>query len=151
MALSAEEVDRYKRHLVLHDVGGQGQQKLKNAKVLIIGAGGLGSPVLTYLAAAGVGTLGIIDDDHVSLDNLQRQIVHDTNQVGILKTKSAKQRIAAINPHISVIEHPERLKAGNALNIIADYDIIADGSRGLRMRPRPQSPQPIALGRCRRT
>src|SRR5919206_3216838 len=98
--LTAEEVQRYKRHLVLRDVGAPGQQKLKAAKVLVIGAGGLGSPVLMYLAAAGVGTIGIIDDDRVSLDNLQRQIVHDTKSVGKAKTKSAAATIERLNPHV---------------------------------------------------
>ena len=102
MALTAEEIERYKRHLVLREVGGQGQQKIKAARVLVVGAGGLGSPVLMYLAAAGVGTLGIIDDDRVSLDNLQRQIVHDTAQVGIAKVQSAAETIAKLNPHVHV-------------------------------------------------
>ena len=128
MELTAEEIDRYKRHLVLHEVGGQGQQKLKAARVLVVGAGGLGSPVLLYLAAAGVGTLGIIDDDHVSLDNLQRQVIHDSDQVGTLKTKSAADAIARINPHVKVVLHSERLTADNAIDVISRYDIVADGS-----------------------
>ena len=128
MSLTAEEIDRYKRHLVLHEVGGQGQQKLKAAKVLIVGAGGLGSPLLMYLAAAGVGTIGIIDDDIVSLDNLQRQIVHDTSSVGMAKVDSAKATMARINPHVEVITHNLRLDHTNALDIIAQYDIVADGS-----------------------
>ncbi|HZT47172.1 MAG TPA: ThiF family adenylyltransferase, partial [Hyphomicrobiaceae bacterium] len=102
MALTALEIERYKRHLVLREVGGQGQQKLKAARVLVIGAGGLGSPLLMYLAAAGVGTIGIVDDDRVSLDNLQRQIVHDTAHVGMPKVDSARQTIARLNPHVSV-------------------------------------------------
>lgn len=128
MTLTPEEIDRYKRHLVLHEVGGQGQQKLKASRALIVGAGGLGSPVLMYLAAAGVGTLGIIDDDHVSLDNLQRQIIHDTSRVGDLKTESAADTIKRINPHVKVECHSERLTARNALSIISQYDIVADGS-----------------------
>ena len=128
MTLTPEEIDRYKRHLVLHEVGGQGQQKLKSSRALIVGAGGLGSPVLMYLAAAGVGTLGIIDDDHVSLDNLQRQIIHDTSRVGDLKTESAADTIKRINPHVKVKCHSERLTARNALSIISQYDIVADGS-----------------------
>lgn len=128
MSLSAEEIERYKRHLVLHNVGGQGQQKLKAAKVLVIGAGGLGSPVLMYLAAAGVGTIGIIDDDDVSLSNLQRQIVHVTAEVGEPKTLSAAKQLAALNPHIAIETHAERLTPTNALDIISKYDIVADGS-----------------------
>lgn len=128
MKLSTEEIERYKRHLVLKDVGGPGQQQLKTASVLVVGAGGLGSPVLLYLAAAGVGTIGIIDDDHVSLDNLQRQVIHDTDRVGELKTESASQTIARINPHVNVVTHSERLDAKNAMEIISNYDIVADGS-----------------------
>ena len=128
MTLTPAEIDRYKRHLVLREVGGQGQQKIKAARVLVIGAGGLGSPVLMYLAAAGVGTLGIVDDDTVSLDNLQRQIVHDTAGVGTPKVESARRSIARINPHVRVEAHDVRIDAGNALDLIAGYDIVADGS-----------------------
>ena len=99
MQFSKAEIDRYKRHLVLHDVGGQGQQKLKAARVLIIGAGGLGSPIALYLAAAGVGTIGIIDDDTVSLDNLQRQVIHRTSDVGRPKVESAREAVGRLNPH----------------------------------------------------
>lgn len=134
MTLTPEEIERYKRHLVLHEVGGQGQQALKAAKALIIGAGGLGSPLLMYLAAAGVGAIGIVDDDHVSLDNLQRQVIHGTGSVDALKTESAKETIARINPHVSVTLHSERLTAKNALEIIAGYDIVADGSDNFSTR-----------------
>lgn len=134
MTLTPEEIDRYKRHLVLHEVGGQGQQKLKKAKVLVIGAGGLGSPVLMYLAAAGVGTIGIIDDDHVSLDNLQRQVIHDTAHVGALKTQSAAEAIAQLNPHVETKLHSERLTGENALEVISQYDIVADGSDNFATR-----------------
>jgi molybdopterin-synthase adenylyltransferase len=134
MALTPEEIERYKRHLVLREVGGQGQQKLKAARVLVIGAGGLGSPVLMYLAAAGVGTLGIIDDDRVSLDNLQRQIVHDTPQIGIAKVASARETIAKLNPHVRVETHDARIDAGNALDLVARYDIVADGSDNFATR-----------------
>ncbi len=134
MTLSPEEIQRYKRHLVLKEIGGQGQQKLKAARVLVVGAGGLGSPVLLYLAAAGVGTLGIIDDDTVSLDNLQRQVIHDTAHVGKLKVVSARDTIARINPHVSVETYPTRLTADNALEILARYDIIADGSDNFATR-----------------
>ena len=134
MPLSAQEIERYKRHLVLRDVGGQGQQKIKAARVLVIGAGGLGSPVLMYLAAAGVGTLGIIDDDRVSLDNLQRQIVHDTPHVGLSKVESARETIARLNPHVRVEAHEARIDAKNALEIIAGYDVVADGSDNFATR-----------------
>jgi molybdopterin/thiamine biosynthesis adenylyltransferase len=134
MKLTPQEIDRYKRHLVLREVGGQGQQRLKAARVLVIGAGGLGSPLLMYLAAAGVGTIGIIDDDTVSLDNLQRQIVHDTARVGASKVESAKATLAAINPHVSVETWPVRLDARNALDIVGRYDIAADGSDNFATR-----------------
>jgi molybdopterin-synthase adenylyltransferase len=134
MPLTAEEIERYKRHLVLREVGGQGQQKLKAARVLVVGAGGLGSPLLMYLAAAGIGTIGIIDDDRVSLDNLQRQIVHDTPRVGLAKVESAKEAIARLNPHVEVDAFAERIGAGNALEIIARYDIVADGSDNFATR-----------------
>ena len=134
MSLTPAEIERYKRHLVLREVGGQGQQKLKAARVLVVGAGGLGSPVLLYLAAAGIGTIGIIDDDRVSLSNLQRQVVHDTGHVGSSKVESAAERLAAINPHVVVERHESRLDAGNALDIIARYDIVADGSDNFATR-----------------
>jgi len=127
MILSAEELERYARHIVLSDVGGAGQQKLKQAKVLVVGAGGLGSPLLQYLAAAGVGTLGIIDDDKVSLSNLQRQIIHDSDSVGAIKTASVKNAIARLNPHVNVIEHIARLSGENGEGIIQEYDLVADG------------------------
>lgn len=126
--LNPEEIQRYKRHLVLREVGGQGQQKLKASRVLVVGAGGLGSPVVMYLAAAGVGTIGVIDDDVVSLDNLQRQIVHETAQIGVPKVESAKLTVGRLNPHVTIETHNCRLTADNALDIIAQYDIVADGS-----------------------
>jgi adenylyltransferase/sulfurtransferase len=134
MSLSQAEIERYKRHLVLREVGGQGQQKLQAAKVLVVGAGGLGSPLLMYLAAAGVGTLGIIDDDRVSLDNLQRQIVHDTPGIGTPKVESARETIARLNPHVRVEAHDMRIEASNALDIISRYDIVADGSDNFATR-----------------
>jgi molybdopterin-synthase adenylyltransferase len=134
MALAPEEIKRYKRHLLLHDIGGQGQAKLKQARVLVVGAGGLGSPVLLYLAAAGVGTLGIIDDDHVSLDNLQRQVVHDTASVGRPKVDSAHETLAALNPHVVVETFEKRLDASNASEIISRFDIVADGSDNFTTR-----------------
>jgi molybdopterin-synthase adenylyltransferase len=134
MVLTPLEIERYKRHLVLREVGGQGQQKLKAARVLVVGAGGLGSPLLMYLAAAGIGTIGIIDDDRVSLDNLQRQIVHATPQIGLPKVASAAETIAKLNPHVDVEIHEQRLDASNALKIIARYDIVADGSDNFATR-----------------
>ncbi len=106
--LSQDEIERYKRHILLPEVGGEGQQRLKNARVLVIGAGGLGAPVLQYLAAAGVGTLGIADDDHVSLSNLQRQVIHDSGTLNELKTASAAQAIARLNPNVRVMRFEER-------------------------------------------
>jgi adenylyltransferase/sulfurtransferase len=134
MKLTPEEIERYKRHLVLRDVGGQGQLKLKSSRVLIVGAGGLGSPVIMYLAAAGVGTLGIVDDDRVTLSNLQRQIVHDSGHVGRLKVDSARETVRQLNPHVRVEAHAERLSAANALDIIGRYDLVADGSDNFATR-----------------
>ncbi|MBU1212423.1 MAG: molybdopterin-synthase adenylyltransferase MoeB [Alphaproteobacteria bacterium] len=134
MTLTTEEIERYKRHLVLREVGGQGQQKLKAARVLLVGAGGLGSPLAVYLAAAGVGTLGLIDDDVVSLSNLQRQILHDTSHVGKLKVDSGRDAIGRLNPHVVVETHPVRLDSHNALDIIAGYDIVCDGSDNFATR-----------------
>jgi adenylyltransferase/sulfurtransferase len=133
-SLSSEEIERYKRHLVLKEIGGQGQQKLKAARVLVVGAGGLGSPLLAYLAAAGVGTIGVIDDDAVSLDNLQRQIVHDTARVGTPKVASAREMVGRLNPHVTVEAIEARLTAANALELIARYDIVADGSDNAETR-----------------
>lgn len=127
MALTDDQLERYARHIILKEVGGPGQQKLMRAKVMVIGAGGLGSPLLLYLAAAGVGTIGIIDDDQVDLSNLQRQVIHKTAAVGVDKTKSALRAIAEINPDIKVIAHQERLDEHNAEEIIKSYDIVADG------------------------
>ena len=132
--LTPEEIARYKRHLVLREVGGQGQQALKAARVLVVGAGGLGSPLLLYLAAAGVGHIGIIDDDTVSLDNLQRQIVHDTAHIGVRKVESAAETIAGLNPHVTVEAIAARIDTGNALDIIGRYDIVCDGSDNFATR-----------------
>ena len=132
--LSQSEIERYKRHLVLKDVGGQGQQRLKAARVLCVGAGGLGSPLAMYLAAAGVGTIGIVDDDRVSLSNLQRQIAHDTPHVGVPKVESARAMIARLNPHVAVEMHQTRIDAGNALDLVSSYDIVADGSDNFATR-----------------
>lgn len=125
---SRDELQRYSRHIILPEIGGAGQQKLKQARVLVIGAGGLGSPLLLYLAAAGIGTLGIVDDDTVSLSNLQRQVLHGTESIGRRKTESGAIAIAGLNPHVRVIEHNERLTPENADRLIGAYDIVADGS-----------------------
>ncbi len=126
--LSAEELERYGRHIVLPEIGGSGQQKLKQSRVLVVGAGGLGSPALQYLAAAGVGTLGIVDDDSVSLSNLQRQIIHDTTTVGTSKLDSARSAIERLNPNVSVDLHNFRLTSQNAPPLVARYDVVVDGS-----------------------
>jgi molybdopterin/thiamine biosynthesis adenylyltransferase len=126
--LDDDELRRYARHIVLPEIGGPGQQKLKRARVLVIGAGGLGAPVLQYLAAAGVGTLGIVDDDTVSLSNLQRQVIHDTGALGEAKVDSAAEAIARINPHVTVERHRLRLTPGNAEALVARYDLVVDGS-----------------------
>jgi molybdopterin-synthase adenylyltransferase len=134
MALSSEEIERYARHLVLPEVGGPGQNKLKSAHVLVIGAGGLGAPLLLYLAAAGVGTIGICDQDTVGLSNLQRQVIHTTQNIGKLKTKSAAEMITAINPHVNVVQHVTRISAENASDIIAQYDVVADACDNFNTR-----------------
>lgn len=134
MSLSDGELERYARHIVLREVGGVGQARLKAARVLVVGAGGLGSPVILYLAAAGVGTIGIADDDAVSLSNLQRQIAHRTADIGRPKTASARDAVQAINPGVTVEAHPVRLDASNALDLISRYDIVADGSDNFATR-----------------
>ena len=134
MALTDEQLERYARHIVLKEIGGPGQQKLLNAKVLVIGAGGLGSPCLMYLAAAGVGTLGVIDNDTVSLSNLQRQIIHGTDDVGRTKTESAADAVQRINPDVTFHQHTERLRAENARDIVSQYDIVADGCDNFETR-----------------
>ncbi len=124
---SNEQIERYSRHIILKEVGGIGQTKLLEAKVLLIGAGGLGSPAALYLAAAGVGTLGIIDMDVVDLSNLQRQILHGTNDIGRLKTESAMETIADINPDVEVAAYTNRISSENALELIEKYDLVLDG------------------------
>jgi molybdopterin/thiamine biosynthesis adenylyltransferase len=124
---SDDEVERYARHLVLREIGGQGQQKLKAAKVLVVGAGGLGGPAALYLAAAGVGTLGLVDADHVSLSNLQRQILFSTPDVGESKTDRGAQHLAALNPEVQLVSHPFALTADNAEALIGQYDLVLDG------------------------
>jgi molybdopterin-synthase adenylyltransferase len=132
--LSPDELERYARHIVLREVGGPGQAALKAARVLVIGAGGLGAPVLMYLAAAGVGTLGVVDDDTVSLSNLQRQIIHATPDIGRPKVESAAERIHALNPHVMFAAHAVRLEAANALALMANYDLVLDGSDNFETR-----------------
>ena len=126
MALSSDELERYARHIVLPEVGGPGQNKLKKSRVLVIGAGGLGAPVLQYLSAAGVGTLGIVDHDHVSLSNLQRQIIHTMDFIGRPKADSAEHFINALNPNIVVEKHSYRITPENATDLVSRYDVIAD-------------------------
>jgi molybdopterin-synthase adenylyltransferase len=132
--LSADELERYARHIVLREVGGPGQAALGRARVLVIGAGGLGAPVLLYLAAAGVGTLGVVDDDVVTLSNLQRQVIHTTPDIGAAKVDSAAAMIRRLNPHVAVGVHGVRLTAQNALDLIGRYDIVADGSDNFATR-----------------
>ncbi len=131
---SQEEIERYARHIVLRGVGGPGQQKLKAARVLVVGAGGLGSPLVQYLAAAGTGEIGIIDDDVVSLSNLQRQVLHGTGDIGRAKVVSARDAIKRLNPHVKVIALPKRLTADNARAMVRGFDVVADGSDNFATR-----------------
>jgi adenylyltransferase/sulfurtransferase len=133
-SLSAEELERYARHIVLREVGGPGQAALRRARVLVIGAGGLGAPVLLYLAAAGAGALGIVDDDTVALSNLQRQVIHATSDIATPKVDSAAAAIGRLNPHVAVEPHHLRLTAQNALDLIGSYDIVVDGSDNFATR-----------------
>lgn len=132
--LTVDEVRRYSRHLIIPDVGMDGQKRLKNAKVLCVGAGGLGSPALMYLAAAGVGTLGIVEFDEVDESNLQRQIIHSQADIGKSKALSAKETVQGINPLVNVILHEERLEAENVMDIFAQYDLIVDGTDNFATR-----------------
>jgi adenylyltransferase/sulfurtransferase len=132
--LNADELERYARHIVLREVGGPGQAALKNARVLVVGAGGLGAPALLYLAAAGVGTLGIVDDDKVALSNLQRQVIHGTPDIGQLKVDSAAGLIHRLNPNVAVEARSVRIAADNALTLIERYDVVADGSDNFATR-----------------
>jgi molybdopterin-synthase adenylyltransferase len=128
------QIRRYARHIVLPEIGGTGQSRLIAARVLVLGAGGLGAPLLQYLAAAGIGTLGVVDDDTVDLSNLQRQIIHRTGDIGIPKVTSAVRALAEINPEVTVQAHRERLTAANAERLVAGYDIVADGSDNFATR-----------------
>jgi len=134
MALTDAQLDRYARHIILREIGGPGQAKLLASRVLVVGAGGLGASSLLYLAAAGVGTLGVVDFDVVDLSNLQRQVIHTTDRIGVAKTKSARASIEAINPDVEVIEHNVRLTRDNAHEIISQYDIVADGTDSFETR-----------------
>ncbi|MDQ0095142.1 molybdopterin-synthase adenylyltransferase MoeB [Paeniglutamicibacter psychrophenolicus] len=133
-ALTNEELERYSRHALMPQIGLEGQRRLRNARVLVIGAGGLGSPALLYLAAAGVGTLGIIDDDTVELSNLQRQVIHGVGDIGRTKLDSARDSIAGLNPGVNIVLHPVRLDSTNALEIFAGYDVILDGADNFATR-----------------
>lgn len=128
MAFTNEQIDRYSRQIILPNIGGKGQEKILKAKVLVIGTGGLGAPCDFYLAAAGVGTIGIVDSDNVELNNLQRQILHTTESVGTPKVASGKARLTALNPDVNVVCHHLRLDSSNILDIIKEYDIVVDGS-----------------------
>src|ERR1700754_5146041 len=132
--LSNEEIARYSRHLILPEVGMEGQQKLKAAKVLCVGTGGLGSPLAFYLAAAGVGTLGLVDFDVVDASNLQRQIIHSTKDIGRPKLDSAEEKLKALNPHMKVVKYNTMLSSSNALDIFKDFDIVADGTDNFQTR-----------------
>lgn len=134
MPLTPEQIDRYARHLVLREVGGAGQQKLLSSRVLIIGAGGIGAPCLQYLAAAGVGTIGIVDDDTVALSNLQRQVLYGTEDVGRPKTGAASKALARLNPDVTLIPHTERLTGDNAEALVAQYDLVAEGTDNFATR-----------------
>ncbi len=132
--LTDSQLERYARHIVLREVGGAGQAKLLAARALVVGAGGLGSPLILYLAAAGVGTIGVVDFDKVTLSNLQRQIIHKSNDVGRMKADSARDAARAVNPDVKIVPHLERLTAANAMALIGDYDIVADGSDNFATR-----------------
>lgn len=134
MTLTADEIERYARHLVLREVGGPGQAKLRRAGVLVVGAGGLGSPLIQYLAAAGIGRIGVADDDHVSLSNLQRQVLHATPDIGRPKVDSASDAVARLNPGVVVERLPVRLTGANARGLVERYDVVADGSDNFATR-----------------
>jgi molybdopterin/thiamine biosynthesis adenylyltransferase len=134
VSLGPEEIERYARHIVLREIGGPGQQRLRAARVLVVGAGGLGSPALLYLAAAGVGTLGVVDDDQAELSNLQRQVIFGTADIGRPKAEAARDALARLNPHVAVEAHALRLDAGNAEGLVAGRDLVLDGSDNFATR-----------------
>lgn len=129
-----DQLERYARHIVMREIGGPGQRRLRGAKILVVGAGGLGSPALIYLAAAGIGTIGIVDDDKVSLSNLQRQVIHTTDRVGTPKSESARDAIRALNPHVLVRLHETRLTEENAAEIVKPYRLVIDGTDNFETR-----------------
>ena len=133
VSFSDDELERYARHIVLREIGGAGQQKLRNSKVLVVGAGGLGSPAILYLAAAGIGTIAVVDDDSVSISNLQRQIIHDSDSLGTSKVESARDAVSRLNPHVQVIPISQRLTAESA-ELLNGYDVVLDGSDNLATR-----------------
>ncbi|HEX2942683.1 MAG TPA: molybdopterin-synthase adenylyltransferase MoeB [Rhodopila sp.] len=134
LEFSEDEIQRYSRHILLREVGGIGQAKLKAARVLVVGAGGLGSPLMLYLAAAGIGTIGVVDDDVVDLSNLQRQVAHTTDRIGVSKVESAAQAARAINPDVRIEQYPMRLSADTALDLISRYDLVCDGTDNFATR-----------------
>ncbi len=134
MDFTDQQIERYSRHIILHEVGGKGQKKLAQAKVLVIGVGGLGSPAALYLAAAGVGTLGLVDGDVVDLSNLQRQILHSTASIGVPKVESGRQTLAALNPELTIKTYQENLSSDNVMRFLPDYDIVLDGSDNFATR-----------------
>ncbi len=134
MEFSDNQLRRYARHITLREVGGRGQAKLLASRVLVIGAGGLGSPLLLYLAAAGVGTIGVADHDVVDLTNLQRQVLHGTSRIGMAKVESAKRAIAEVNPEVRIVPHAAKVNAANAMDLVSQYDLIADGSDNFEAR-----------------
>lgn len=134
MDFSEEQIRRYARHILLPEVGGVGQARLLDGRVLVVGAGGLGSPLVLYLAAAGVGTIGLVDDDTVDLSNLQRQIAHTTARLGMPKVDSAAEAVAQINPDVRIVRHRTRVDADNVMALLADYDVVADGSDNFATR-----------------
>lgn len=133
-SLSEIQIQRYARHIILGEIGGEGQEKLLAASVLVIGAGGLGAPLLQYLAAAGIGTLGVVDDDDVDLSNLQRQVIHRSRDIGIAKVESAARAVGDLNPDVKLVAHKQRLDAANVAGLIGGYDVVADGSDNFATR-----------------
>ena len=133
-SLSESQIQRYARHIILGEIGGEGQEKLLAASVLVIGAGGLGAPLLQYLAAAGIGTLGVVDDDDVDLSNLQRQVIHRSRDIGVAKVESAARAVGDLNPDVTLVAHRQRLDASNVARLIAGYDVVADGSDNFATR-----------------
>ena len=145
MQLNNDEIRRYSRHLILPEVGIEGQVKLKDSKVLLVGTGGLGAPLALYLAAAGVGTLGLVDFDTVDSSNLQRQVIHGTSDIGRKKLDSAEDSVRELNPNVRVVRHEVALSSENAMEIIAQYDVVADGSRFLILEHAHSGGEPVTF------